>query len=122
MLTEEESEEDSDAQDTPQTAEGPEKKTDNGPRDHHAFIFGYRSADVDLRPLHPLPSQMPFIWQVYVENVDPLVKILHKPTMEKLIRDMRVSLDVLTPGTEALMFSIYYAAITSMEADEVGYP
>ena len=120
MLTEVESEEDTEAEDSPPTAERFEARIDNGPPDHHAFIFGYRSADVDLRPLHPLPSQMPFIWQVYVENVDPLVKILHKPTMERLIRDMRVSLDVLTPGTEALMFSIYYAAITSMEVDEVG--
>ncbi|WYZ44617.1 hypothetical protein EsH8_VII_001053 [Colletotrichum jinshuiense] len=87
--------------------------------DHHAFILGYRSSDVDLRKLHPLPSQIPFMWQVYQENVEPLLKILHIPTMEKLIRDMRRNIDELTPGNEALLFSIYYAAITSMEDEEV---
>ena len=87
--------------------------------DHHAFLFGYRSCDVDLRKLHPLPSQIPFIWQVYTENIDPLVKILHVPTMNGLIRKLRTNMDILTPGLEALMFSIYFSAITSMEEDEV---
>ncbi len=90
--------------------------------DHQSFILGYRSADVDLRPLHPLPSQIPFMWQIFQENVDSIVKVLHIPTMNKLIRDVRNNLDSLTPSTEALMFSIYYAAMTSMNEDEVGVP
>jgi hypothetical protein len=92
---------------------------DKNSMDHQSFVFGYRSADVDLRPLHPLPSQIPFIWQVYSENVHPILKIVHMPTMSKLIKDLRNNLDTLTPATEALMFSIYYAAITSLEEDEV---
>ncbi|RYP08730.1 hypothetical protein DL764_001750 [Monosporascus ibericus] len=87
--------------------------------DHHGFVLGYRSSEVDLSKLHPLPSQIPFIWQVYVENVDPLVKILHVPTMNKIIRDCRNSMKNLSPGLEALMFSIYFGSITSMEEDEV---
>jgi len=74
---------------------------------------------VDLRGLHPLPSQVPYLWQVYLENVDPVVKILHIPSMNKLIRELRTSMDRLTPATEALMFAIYYAATTSLEEDEV---
>ncbi|KAK3392758.1 fungal-specific transcription factor domain-containing protein [Podospora didyma] len=87
--------------------------------DHQSFILGYRSADVDLRPLHPLPSQIPFIWQVYQENVDPILKVLHVPTVTKLIRGLRDNMDTLTPATEALMFSIYYASLTSLDEDEV---
>lgn len=87
---------------------------------HQSFIFGYRSADVDLRPLHPLPSQIPFMWQVFQENVDPILKILHIPTTTKLIRDVRKNLDTLTASTETLMFGIYYAAITSLDEEEVG--
>ncbi|KAG7140743.1 Transcription factor vrtR1 like protein [Verticillium longisporum] len=87
--------------------------------DHHGFIFGYRSADVDLRRLHPLPSQIPFLWQVYKENVEPLVKILHVPSMEELLRTMRKSPDSLSPANEALIFAIYFSAIISMEDEEV---
>lgn len=87
--------------------------------DHHAFIFGYRSSDVDLRKLHPLPSQIPFIWQVYCENVDPVAKILHVPTMDNAIRKLRTDMDRISPGMEALMFSIYYGAIISLDEDEI---
>jgi hypothetical protein len=43
--------------------------------DHHSFVMGYSSAKVDLRSLHPLPSQIPFYWETYKENVDPLCKV-----------------------------------------------
>ncbi|KAI5865687.1 fungal-specific transcription factor domain-containing protein [Durotheca rogersii] len=87
--------------------------------DHHGFVLGYSSSNVDLRKLHPLPSQIPFIWQVYQENVDPLVKILHVPSMNKIIRELRSNMNDISPGIEALMFAIYYASITSMEEEEV---
>ncbi|KAK7744102.1 hypothetical protein SLS53_003623 [Cytospora paraplurivora] len=87
--------------------------------DHHAFVLGYRSADVDLRSLHPLPSQIPYMWQVYQENVDPIVKILHIPTTTKLINQTRKNLDSLTAENEALMFAVYFAAITSMDEEDV---
>lgn len=90
-----------------------------GQVDHHGFVLGYSSSNVDLRKLHPLPSQIPFIWQVYQENVDPLVKILHVPTMSKTIRELRSNMNSISPGMEALMFAIYYASITSMEDTEV---
>ncbi|GAW11645.1 hypothetical protein ANO14919_009930 [Xylariales sp. No.14919] len=87
--------------------------------DHHGFIFGYSSSNVDLRSLHPLPSQMLFYWQVYMDNVDPIVKLLHVPAMTKIVKELRSDMSTITPGVEALMFAIYLAAITSMEHDEV---
>ena len=87
--------------------------------DHHSFILGYRSADVDLQQCHPLPQQIPLLWSVFQENVDPLVKVIHKPTMELVLREARKSSASLSPANEALVFSIYYAAVTSMTSDEV---
>ncbi|KAI1863130.1 hypothetical protein JX265_001443 [Neoarthrinium moseri] len=114
-LTDEETDESGDEGSSPETLDSEKELL----TDHHAFILGYRSSDVDLRKLHPLPSQIPFIWQVYTENVDPLVKILHIPSMNKVIRQIRSDMDSISPNLEALMFSIYYAAITSLEEDEV---
>lgn len=62
---------------------------------------------------------MMFYWQVYMENVDPIIKVLHVPAMTKIMKDLRADMSTLTPGVEALLFAIYFAAITSMEADEV---
>jgi hypothetical protein len=39
--------------------------------------------------LQPLPSQVFFIWQIFVENVDPFIKVLHVPTVEKVIRESK---------------------------------
>ena len=86
---------------------------------HQSFIMGYSSSNVNLKRLHPLPSQIPFYWQKYIENVDPLVKITHTPTMNKVIREVQSKLDSLSAGTEALMFSIYFATIISMDSEDV---
>lgn len=86
---------------------------------HQSFIMGYNSSDVNIKALHPLPSQIPFYWQTFMENVHPLVKILHEPTMAKTIKEVQNNLDSLSKSTEALMFAIYFATITSMNATEV---
>ncbi|PHH89679.1 hypothetical protein CDD83_5509 [Cordyceps sp. RAO-2017] len=87
--------------------------------DHHAFVLGYRSADVDLHSCHPVPPHVTFLWSVYQENVEPLIKLLHIPTTDFIMRDARKNSRQLTPGQEALAFAIYFAAITSLEPDEV---
>ena len=92
------------------------------PSERHAFLFGHNlsSSGPDLRDFHPLPSQVPFLLDMFSENVNFFVQIVHIPTVTKMVRDMRGSgMARLTPANEALMFSIYYAAITSMEEDDV---
>lgn len=59
------------------------------------------------------------MWQLYQENVDPIVKVIHVPTVDKLIKETRKDLNSLTPPNEALMFAIYYAAITSIDDADV---
>ncbi|KAM0543181.1 hypothetical protein ACHAPJ_012436 [Fusarium lateritium] len=105
---------DSDEEETPDSS--PAVAVSGG---HHSFIFGYRSADVNLEKCRPLPSHIPFLWSVYQDNVEPLLKVLHIPTMEPIFRDARKNHEQLSPGNEALVWAIYYAAITSLEPDEV---
>lgn len=89
---------------------------------HQSFVMGYNSSDVDLKPLHPLPSLIPFYWQTFLENVQPLVKILHTQTMNKVIKEVQNNLSSLSRSTEALMFAIYFATITSMNGEEASKP
>lgn len=56
---------------------------------------------------------------MYQETVDPLLKIIHVPTMEAIFRDARRNPEKLAPGHETLIFAIYYAAIVALEAGEV---
>ncbi|KAH6874383.1 fungal-specific transcription factor [Thelonectria olida] len=66
--------------------------------------------------LHPPPAVIPFIWQTYLEVVDPVLKLFHVPTVqEQVMRFVRcpVSLD---NSTECLMFAIYYSTVVTMPA------
>lgn len=90
--------------------------------ERHAFLFGHNLSHPthDLSEFHPLPSQIPFLLDVFAENVNIIIQIVHIPTVTKMVRDLRGSdMTRLTPANEALMFSIYYAAIISMEENEV---
>ncbi|KLJ12597.1 hypothetical protein EMPG_12383 [Blastomyces silverae] len=85
---------------------------------HDGFLFGYSSLSQSLRELHPNPDQMLILWDAYLENVAPLIPIVHKPTLRKCYLRACDSLDSLNKNTEAAMFSIYHAAITSMDGSQ----
>ena len=82
------------------------------------FIFGFSSLSVDLQALHPSPDQIFQLWQLYLEVVDPLIKLIHTPSVQRDIVGASRHLIDLSPGTEALLFAIYYAAVVSMQGTE----
>jgi hypothetical protein len=80
--------------------------------DHHSFVFDYSSSNVILQLLHPLPSQLPFYLQIFKDRVDPLVKMLHVPTIEEIFKEVQDNSAAMSPSREALMFSLYFSVIT----------
>ncbi|MCJ1438705.1 hypothetical protein MMC27_008095 [Xylographa pallens] len=87
-------------------------------QNHTTFIFGYSSTMITLRILHPMKDQIPIYWELYKENVDPLIRLLHRPTIERLFLNASQNLDSLDKATEALMFAIYLATVTSLNAEQ----
>ncbi|KAI0910424.1 hypothetical protein F4823DRAFT_637809 [Ustulina deusta] len=69
--------------------------------------------------LRPLPSQVFYIWEIFVENVDPFIKVLHVPTIGKTIKEAKGKFNLMARGMEALMFAISLAAVTSLHEAEV---
>lgn len=86
---------------------------------YYNFLLRNTSATAQQEDLHPLPSQMLFIWQIYMDNVDPFMKVLHVPTMTKIIRELRGNHHSLGPSLNALVLAISLAAIMSLECEEV---
>jgi hypothetical protein len=68
---------------------------------------------------HPSPIQIFQLWQVYIENVNCLLKITHVPTVQSQFLNSITNLEGLSKSNEALMFGIYVMAITSMDENEV---
>ncbi|KAF5027602.1 hypothetical protein F66182_272 [Fusarium sp. NRRL 66182] len=91
------------------------------PLERHAFLFrqGPTSLLSDRQSFDPLPSQIPFLLDVFDENINLLMRIVRMPTLKKLVRPLRGTAPEISLKNQALLFSIYYAAVTSMEDDEV---
>ena len=93
--------------------------------ERHAFLFRHNLSPPvhDLHEFRPLPSQILFLVDVFNENVNFFCMAVHIPSLVKMVRDLRGNdMTGLTPAHEALLFSIYYAAVTSMEEDDVSLP
>jgi hypothetical protein len=82
------------------------------------FVLGMTSSPSRTASLHPSTDHILRLWQLFLTNVNPLVKIIHQPSMQRVIEDAITALDHIPRGLEALMFSIYNAAIYSMRDSE----
>lgn len=85
---------------------------------HQGFVLGYSSLMYDMSQLHPSPSQIFILWEIFKENADPVLKILHVPTVKNVIMKAAVSSTGLSKASEALFFSICFASVVSMSDDQ----
>ncbi|KAF2101807.1 hypothetical protein NA57DRAFT_9916, partial [Rhizodiscina lignyota] len=90
------------------------------PSDSAHFILGGIDKNVDVDSLLPSVEVAKRLWHVFQENVDPLCKLFHAPTTEKILfenaeqrKDGRLS-----KNARALAFSIFTFAVTSMTNEE----
>ena len=85
--------------------------------DHDHLLFGLRNTEVQIHTLHPEPAQIFRLWQIYLENVNPLLKVTHTPSLQGRIVEAISNMTNINPTLEGLMFSIYCTAILTLEAD-----
>ncbi|CRG90958.1 Thiamine repressible genes regulatory protein thi1 [Talaromyces islandicus] len=72
-----------------------------------------------LASLHPDPVQSLKLWNVFLENVNPLTKVIHAPSVQKQIMEVIGDIESVGKGFEALLFAVYCCALNSMTEDEV---
>ncbi|PLB54789.1 hypothetical protein P170DRAFT_374167 [Aspergillus steynii IBT 23096] len=90
---------------------------DSHPQNGNSFIFGDSWTVDSLSDFHPTPAHRDFLWTAFEENVSPVVMIFHKPSIRNIIMT-RSANSPLDRTTEAVIFSIYHAAVTSLDADQ----
>ncbi|CZR67552.1 uncharacterized protein PAC_17451 [Phialocephala subalpina] len=86
---------------------------------YHGFLFPAESPSASLVSSYPSPSLLPVYWHLFSANVDPLVRIIHKPSVEPRFLGASDETSNLSAGEDALFFSICFSVITSMSDDEV---
>ncbi|KAG9789899.1 Transcriptional regulator AacuB [Exophiala dermatitidis] len=85
---------------------------------HDQLLFGTARLDVDLSTFHPEQAQIFRLWQIYLDNINPLLKVMHTPTLQARIIDAATNITGISSVTSALLFSIYCTAILSLTEDE----
>lgn len=58
-----------------------------GRSSEHLLLFGSSGGIFDLSLPHPSQMQISKLWQVYLDNVNPLLKATHTPTLQTRIID-----------------------------------
>ncbi|KAK5998337.1 Aurofusarin cluster transcription factor aurR2 [Cladobotryum mycophilum] len=88
-----------------------------GNQDGFPFIIG--GSPVPVTHYHPPPIQILQLWQIYIDNINPLLKITHAPNIQGQIIQATAQLSQTPKNLEALMFGVYLMAITSLDDDDV---
>ena len=81
-------------------------------------IMGFRALAHSLHQYHPPLSQAVTLFDVFRANVAPLVRVFHMPTLDRLFWDAVASMDSIEKNMEALLFSIYYSALISLDSEQ----
>ena len=82
------------------------------------LLFGSRRTTVDLSTLHPDPVQIFRLWQIYLDNVNPLLKVTHTSSLQGRIIEAASNVTNMNPTLEALMFSIYCMSVLSLIVED----
>ena len=85
---------------------------------HGHLLFGFERDNIDLTATHPDVLQIFRLWQVYLDNVNPVLKVTHTPSLQGRIIQAAANLQEVDPTLEALMFGIYCTAILSLTPEE----
>ncbi len=71
-----------------------------------------------LLDFHPTYEKALKLWKLYVDNVDPVVKAVHVPTMATILKRSAAQPSAIPRATEALLFTIYHFGATSISDEE----
>jgi hypothetical protein len=85
---------------------------------HQSFVLGgghHRPAE----ELYPPTDQLSFLWETYKVNIDPFIKVLDISAVEQMTCQIRNGFQSLKSEKQALILSISFAAVISLEGGEV---
>ena len=96
----------------------------------HGDVQSQPATEADIRMLTAksapsTPSRLPDAWQfsklwdVYVRNVDPLLKVLHFPTSKPRIEAALSNPEMADESLAFLLYAVCYAAATTLDSIDV---
>ncbi|KAI0154680.1 fungal-specific transcription factor domain-containing protein [Xylariaceae sp. FL1272] len=88
------------------------------PDNHGDLFMGMEESQTDLRELQPDLVSVFRLWQMFIDRVNPLTKVIHIPTVQQYVVDGATDITKVPLNYQALIFSIYAAATLSLTSQE----
>jgi hypothetical protein len=85
--------------------------------DDFGFVLNHQPKS-HTKSHHPPPERILQLWQIFMERIDPLTKVVHVPTLRPAIQKAASNTETIPRSFEALMLAIYAAAIMSLNDEE----
>lgn len=82
------------------------------------FVLGLTPSSNAVQHLHPTTDNIFKLWQVFLDNFNPMTKIVHYPSLQEQLVKATADLENIPKGLEAMMFTIYNCAISSLDESE----
>ncbi|MCJ1268877.1 hypothetical protein MMC22_008765 [Lobaria immixta] len=97
-----------------------ETDSSDSPVTRSARILGSDVQTRSLRPFHPSSTQMLMLCTFFIENFDPLFKVLHIPTLKKSVVEASSDIENISGdrNMEALLFAMYCAGVTTLTPEK----
>ncbi|KAF5700479.1 transcription factor [Fusarium mundagurra] len=77
-----------------------------------------KASSLSLNDYTPLPFQILRLWQVFLERVNPLTKMIHTPTIENLVISAMANHSDIPHKTRALLYAIYLVSVVALSGEE----
>ena len=82
------------------------------------LLFGSCGSTTNISTFHPDPVHIFRLWQIYLDNVNPMIKVTHTPSLQGRIIEAASDITNINPTLEALMFGIYCTSILSLSSED----
>lgn len=73
----------------------------------------------EIKATHPSAADIFRLWQIFLDNVNPLTKLVHAPAMQRQLFASVRDLENNSKEFDVMLFAIYLAAIQSMSRHDV---
>jgi len=77
------------------------------------MIFGPPS-NKSFIDLHPNPVHIFRLWQIFLDNINPVTKILHAPTFQKTVMEACSDMTSASQPIQLILFAVYALSISSI--------
>ncbi|KAI1333741.1 fungal-specific transcription factor domain-containing protein [Xylariaceae sp. FL0016] len=91
---------------------------DVSPENTADLFFPTDSSSVNTQELQPEPVHIFRLWQLFVDRVNPLTKVIHVPTLQPYVMEAATNVNNIPQNYQALLFSIYMMATVSLSEVE----